>query len=111
MTTQHLVSKAPMTRSPLATRLKPDTEGLRAELGVDDATRNKWEEPSDNEAGSHLPPITEAGDGGSSGELRLHSAAQPGFLETRRARGDRREARLAHIQQGRPHGNDAQQGR
>ena len=64
----------------------------------DDATR------------SHVSRITEACDGSSAGELRLHLAAQPRLFETRRARRDRREAWLCELRSGRPHRDNAQQG-
>src|SRR5262249_18421878 len=55
--------------------------------------------------------IAEACNGSSAGEFRLYFAAQPGLLEARRGCGDRREARLADLQSGRTHSNDAPQGR
>src|SRR5258708_35221017 len=64
----------------------------------------------DDEARSHLSRIAEACDGSSAGDLCLYFAAQPRLLEARRARSDRRKARLADLQSGRPPGDDAQQG-
>src|SRR4029450_1901957 len=68
------------------------------------------EEPNDDETRSDLPRITEARDGSSAGELRLHIAAQPGLLATRRPRRDRRKTRLADLHPDRPHSDDAAQG-
>src|SRR5438477_181594 len=56
------------------------------------------------------PRVAGACDGSCAGELPLYFAAEPGLFAARRARSDRRETRLADLQSGRPHGDDAVQG-
>src|SRR5712671_3102403 len=75
------------------------------------ATTQTRRQYDDDEARPHVSRIAETCDGSSARELRLHLAAEPGLLKTRRARSDRREARLVNLQSDRPHGDDAQQRR
>jgi hypothetical protein len=71
-------------------------------------TRRQYD---DHQARSDLPRIAEAGHGSAARKFRLYLAAQPGLLETRRAGSDRRKTWVPDVQPGRPHGDNAQQGR
>jgi hypothetical protein len=64
----------------------------------------------DDEARPHVSCIAEACNGSSDREFRLHFAAKPGFLKTRRAGSNRRKAWLSDFQSNRSHRDDAQQG-
>src|SRR5262245_30699815 len=86
-------------------RVSPRTKAARRPLHPKGGKANEHATRSD------ISRIAEVGDGSAARELRVYVAAQPGFLKTRRACGDRREDRLADLQQGSPHGDDAKQGR
>ena len=74
-------------------------------------SRQTGRQYDDDSARPHVSRFAEACHGSSAGEFRLHLAAQPGLFKTGRACGHRRQSGFPDLQSGRPHRDDAQQGR